>query len=222
MNHDAGPAKAVEGLLIEAHEQERRQIARQLHDDIGQRLAVLTMDLDALASRLPSPSAETVQRIRELSDQTLALAKDIQALSHRLLPSTLEYLGLVSASSAFCKDMAAENVEIAFTHEGVPARLAAPIALSIFRVLQEAVSNVARHAGVARAAVRLRGSADDIQLEVVDEGRGFAPDAALETGAPGLVGMRERMRLIGGELVIQSGHGAGTAIRARVPLTRTT
>lgn len=218
MSDDTGRRKAVEGLLIEAHEQERTRIARHLHDDIGQRMAGLTMDLDALCQSLPL-STEAQKRIRDVSDRTLALAKDIQALSQQLHPSTLDYVGLVSAAKAFCKDISKrENVAITFTHEEVPNRIAADVALSLFRVVEEAVTNVVKHGGVRDATVRLIGKPSEIQLEIVDNGGGFDPEAVLRNGAPGLVGMRERMRLVGGELVIESQRGTGTVIRARVPL----
>src|SRR5262245_40283327 len=97
--------KAVEALLIEAHETERTRIARELHDDIGQRIAVLTMDLDALTRALPLAESDARDRLRAVADLALQLAKDIQALSHRLYPAKLEYLGIVSASASFCREV---------------------------------------------------------------------------------------------------------------------
>jgi signal transduction histidine kinase len=218
---DPERVKAVPALLIEAHETERNRIARELHDDIGQRLAVVTMDLDALSQAIPLPESETRARLRAVSDVALKLAKDIQALSYRLYPSKLDYLGLASACVSFCREVSKrQNVEVAFSHDGVPDILAIDVALGLFRVLQEAVTNAVKHAGVPRVEATLRGSPNDIQLEVLDTGAGFDVEAALHgpAGAPGLVGMQERTRLIGGELSIQSRPGAGTSVRARVPL----
>ena len=129
---DTERTKNVEARLIEAHEAERTRIAGELHNDIGQRLAVLTMDLDALAQALPLPTAEARTRIRALSDRTLELAKDIQALSHGLRPSKLEYVGVVSASTSFCREVSTrQNVDIAFSHDGVPDRVPEGVALSV-------------------------------------------------------------------------------------------
>ena len=211
--------KGIEALLIEAHETERNRVARELHDDIGQRMAVVTMDLDALSRALPLPESETRARIRAVSDLTLNLARDIQALSHRLYPSKLEYLGLVSASSSFCREVSKrKNVEVAFSDDGVPDTLPANVALALFRVMQEAVTNAVNYAGVRQVDVTLRGSPSEVLLEVVDAGAGFDPEAVLNGRAPGLVGMQQRTRLVGGELSIRSKRDAGTTIAARIPL----
>lgn len=213
-------SKEVEARLIEAHEAERTRIAGALHDDIGQRMAVLTMDLDALGQALPLSTDEVRTRVRALSDRTLQLARDIQALSHRLHPPKLEYLGVASASASFCREVSRQqNVDIAFRHDGIPDGLPNHVALSVFRVLQEAVTNAVRHAGVRQATVTLRGSPEDIRLEIVDAGVGFDRDAVLSGRALGLIGMEERVRLVNGDLVIESRPGAGTSIRARVPLS---
>jgi signal transduction histidine kinase len=213
-------ARDVEARLIEAHEAERTRIARELHDDIGQRMALLTMDLDALGQALPPSSTEARSRIRALSDQTLQLAKDIQAISHRLHPPKLDYLGVVSACASFCRDVSRQqNVDIAFSHDGIPDGLPNHMALSLFRVLQEAVTNAVRHAGVRDVAVTLRGSPEEIQLEIADAGAGFDRDTVLSGRALGLIGMQERVRLVKGDLAIESRPGAGTSIRARVPLS---
>src|SRR6185295_3743845 len=194
--------------------------ARALHDDIGQRMAVLTMDLDALSQALPLPATEVRARIDALSDRAIRLGKDIQALSHQLYPAKLDYLGLVSAVASLCRDVSnQQEVEIAFSHDGVPETVPAAVALSVFRVVQEAVTNVVKHAGVRHATVALGGSPGEIRVEVVDAGTGFDPDAALSGHAPGLIGMQERARLLGGELFIRSRPGAGTSISARVPLS---
>ena len=215
---DTERMKAIEALLIEAHEAERTRVAGALHDDIGQRLAVLTMDLDALSKALPLPTTEVRARIDALSDRAIDLGKDIQALSHQLYPAKLDYLGLVSASASFCRDLSKQHhVEIAFSHDGVPETVPATVALPVFRVLQEAVTNVVKHAGVRHATVALGGSPGEIRVEIVDAGRGFDPDAVLSGHAPGLIGMRERARVLGGEVFIRSRPGEGTSISARVP-----
>jgi signal transduction histidine kinase len=205
--------------LIEAHEAERERVAIELHDDIGQRLAVMRMDLDVLAQALPLETSEVRLRVRELSERTLALARDVQALSDRLHPPMLRYLGVVSASAAFCREVAErQHVDVVFSHDGIPDGLQANVARSVFRVLQEAVTNAVKHAGVSRVAVALCGSPDVIRLDISDAGVGFDPDTAVSGRGVGLVGMQERVRAVGGELFIESRPGAGTSIRARVPI----
>ena len=158
-------------------------------------------------------------RVRELSERTLALARDVQALSRRLHPSMLGYLGVVPASAAFCQELAErQHVDVAFSHDGVPDGIPANVARSVFRVLQEGVTNAVKHAGVSRVAVELCGSPDAIRLDISDAGIGFDPDAVLSGGGVGLVGMQEQVRAVGGELFIESRPGAGTSIRARVPI----
>jgi len=207
--------------LIEAHEAERTQVAAALHDDIGQRMAILTMALDGLVRDLPLEISDARHRLRELSDQTLALAREIQALSHHLHPSRLDHLGLAAASASFCREIAARRgVEIAFSHNGIPGGVPADVALALFRVLQEAVTNAIAHAGVGQLTVILRGAPDGIHLDVVDAGIGFDVDAALSGRGVGLIGMQERARLTGGELLIESRPGAGTSIRVRAPIAR--
>jgi signal transduction histidine kinase len=217
---DTERGKDVEAYLTEAHEAERKRIASELHDDIGQRIALMSMDLDALDRALPLPTGEARTRVRALSDRCIELAKDIQALSDRLHPLKLDHLGLVAAAASFHRETSTrQHVDIAFSHDGVPDGVPKHVSLALFRVLHEAVTNAVTHAGVRDVAVTLRGTPEDIRLEVDDAGIGFDVDAALSRRAPGLVGMQQRMRLVGGELFIQSRPGAGTSVRARVPLS---
>jgi PAS domain S-box-containing protein len=211
----------VSRKLVEAHESERTRLARELHDDIAQRMAVLTMDLDTLAERLPLRPDDLSLRIRALADRAIDLAKDIQGISHSLHSSKLDYIGVAAAAAAFCREVSQQHhVDVAFTHHGVPDDVPNEVAVCVFRVLQEAVHNAVKHAGVQSVAVDLRGSGHDLHLEVRDAGVGFEPDAALRGPGFGLVGMQERMRLADGELALESRPGAGATIRARVPLHR--
>jgi signal transduction histidine kinase len=209
----------VEALLIAAHEAERARLAQELHDDLGQRLAAVTMDLDLLVNALPLSEAELRARIGAISNVALGLARDVQALSQRLYPPRLERVGLVGAvvslGSALSKQL---DIEVAVSHADVPHGVPTPVVLALVRVMQEAVGNAAAHARVRRVDVVLRGEPDHVQLDVVDTGTGFDPDAVRRGRAAGLVGMRERVRLLGGELSILSTTGQGTRIRARIPL----
>lgn len=208
---------AIEALLIEAHEAERVRLARQLHDDFGQRAAALTIDLDLLLKTLPVSDVQ--HKLQALSDRSLTLAKDLQVVSHGLYPPRLRYLGIVAASASFCSDMSKQsNVDVAFSEESVPEGLPAWVSLLLYRILQEATTNAVQHAGSATVRVTLRGTPGHIDLEVSDSGVGFDTEAVLSGRAPGLVGMSERARLLGGHVVIRSRPDGGTSVCAHVPI----
>jgi PAS domain S-box-containing protein len=203
--------------LIEAHEEERTWIARELHDDINQRIALLAIQLDQLDNH-PSNSGVEVPDIRKIRQQLSDLGEDIQALSHRLHSSKLEYLGIVSAASGFCKELSEQQkVEINFSHSGIPHSVPKEISLCLFRVLQEALTNAVKHSGERHFRVELHGTSSEIQLTVSDLGVGFDQQVAVDRCGIGLVSMRERLQLVGGEFFVNSKPGGGTTIRALVP-----
>jgi PAS domain S-box-containing protein len=198
--------------LIVSQEQERARIARELHDDIGQRLALLATGLAQLQQDYSG------RRIDEVRKQTSEIARDIQTLSHELHSSTLEYLGLASAISNFCKEFGEhQKVEIDFQSHDLPGSVPPDIALCLFRVLQEALHNSAKHSGARHIEVRLWGTSAEITLTVRDSGVGFERVAAKEHRGLGLMSMQERVRLVKGKLSIESQPGRGTTIRACVP-----
>jgi len=205
--------------LMEAQEEERAWIARELDDDLSQRMALLTIELDRLCQVLPTGAVDLRLRISELCARAIDLGQDLQVISHRLCSSKLEFLGIASAAGAFCRELSEQQgVVISFSHEGVPPDLPKGVALALFRVLQEALINAVKHAGVNHFSVVLRADEDEVQLEVVDTGIGFDPQAALRRHGLGLVSMQERLSLVHGEIAIDSRPGAGTQVRARVPL----
>ncbi|HET9371198.1 MAG TPA: ATP-binding protein [Vicinamibacterales bacterium] len=208
--------------LLQAQEQERTRLARELHDDVCQRMTLLAIDLDQLGKALPEDAGDARSRIKELNDAVAALGSDIQGISHRLHSSKLEFLGLAGALRAFCREVSAQRgVTIDYAHKDVPTPLPEDVALSLFRVAQEALGNALKHSGASHYFVRIRGSVDAVSLEVVDDGAGFDVAAAMEGEGLGLVSMRERLNLVGGELHIASKPGAGTTVRAFVPLRTT-
>jgi PAS domain S-box-containing protein len=214
--------EALSGLsrkLMEAQEEERTWIARELHDDLGQRMTLLTIELEQLAQVPPHAAAEVPGRLQALCRQVVDLGRDISAISHRLHSSKLEYLGITAAASAFCREMAEQyKIEIDFSSAGIPDNVPREIALCLFRVLQEALHNAVKYAGVKHFTVALRGAPDEIQLEVIDTGVGFDPEAAIKSRGLGLISMQERLNLVRGEIFIESRPGQGTRVRARVPL----
>jgi len=207
---------SVNRRLIEAQEEERTRIARELHDDINQRIALLAVNLNTL-KRAPETAAR--QGMEEIGDQLTELGTDIQALSHRLHSSKLEYLGLAAAASGFCREFSErQKAEIAFHSDDLPKVLPQEISVCLFRVLQEALQNAMKHSGSERFEVALRSGSNEIQLSVRDSGCGFDVDEAINGRGVGLVSMKERLKLVDGQLFIDSKLRYGTTIQARVPL----
>lgn len=205
--------------LLEAQEQERARIARELHDDIGQRLALLTMELDNLHGNSSNLSTDVRSRIHELRSQSSQIAGDIQFLSHELHSSKLEYLGVAAAMKGFCREFGQQQrVEVDFNTHDLPSRVPPDISLCLFRVLQEALHNSAKHSGVRRFEVGLRRKRSDIELTVKDHGSGFDSQAAKMGPGLGLISMEERLKLLNGTFSIESDVGHGTTVHASVPL----
>jgi PAS domain S-box-containing protein len=203
--------------LMEAQEKERAWIARELHDDLAQKAVALQMQLERVARARRSIEPD---RVLEIVGRARDLGRDIQAVSHRLHSYTLEHLGLANAVTRFCEEQEQQHgMKIALTVDGIRPDLPQAVALALFRVLQEAVANATKHSGVQRVMVTLRGDSHEVQLHVVDNGKGFDLEAAKRTQGLGLVSMRERLSLVNGEIVIESRPGAGTRIGARVPLS---
>jgi PAS domain S-box-containing protein len=204
--------------LVEAHEQERTRIGRDLHDDVVQRLALLSIGLEAVQQNVPDAASELRTRISTLQNEATQITNDVQLLSHELHSSKLEYLGIVGATKAFCKEFSeGHKVEIDFQNHDLPTSLPRELSLSLFRVLQEALRNATKHSGVKRFEVRLWGSTGEIHLNVSDLGAGFDTEAEMKSTGLGLTSMQERLRLVGGELSINSQPKGGTTIHARVP-----
>ncbi len=204
--------------LIEAHEEERTRIGRELHDDINQRLALLAVELDQWRTE-SSLKVHSLDRFRHAQQRITEIATDVQALSHRLHSSKLDYLGLAVAAKSFCRELSEKaKVKIAFSHSELPSPVPKEVSLCLFRVMQEALQNAVKYSGVQTFKVVLRGSSDSIELTVADTGRGFEEQDALSQQGLGLISMRERLQIVRGELKVESRPGAGTTIYARVPL----
>jgi signal transduction histidine kinase len=211
---------SVNRRLIEAQESERARIARDLHDDIGQRLALLAVALEQVKG-LPQldSSSGALGCLEALQQQAAEIIIDVQALSHELHPPRLLHLGVVAAMRGFCGELSAKkNVEIDFRHDNVPRSVPPDVALCLFRVLQEALQNALRHSRVRHFDVQLRGTGDAVHLTVRDEGVGFDVDAASRGPGLGLTSMKERLKLVGGELLIEPQPARGTTVLARAPI----
>ncbi len=210
---------SVSRRLIQAQELERTRIARELHDDIGQRLSLLSIELARLQQNSRDLSAEIRSHVGTLQKQTAEIATDIQSLSHELHSSKLEYLGIAAAMRGFCEEFGEQqNVEIDFKTYDLPRPLPTDISLCLFRVLQEAIHNSAKHSGGRRFEVRLWGGLGEVHLTVEDSGAGFELEMAKASRGIGLVSMEERVKLLNGTFSIRSQLNRGTLIHARLPL----
>jgi PAS domain S-box-containing protein len=208
----------VNRRMIVAQEQERTLIARELHDDIGQRLVLLAINLvqlDQSALHLPEVSS----RVGELKNQVLEIAGDIQTISHRLHSAKLESLGLGGAMRGFCREFVEQKeVKIDFASQDLPDTLSPDISLCLFRVLQEALYNAAKHSGVRQFEVRSWGTSNEVHLTVSDLGCGFDLETAKASRGVGLTSMHERLKIVHGTLSITSQLKHGTTIHAFVPI----
>ena len=213
---------SMNGRLIEAQESERARIARDLHDDIGQRLALLAMGLVQAKGLLPHASGgEAPGCLDALQKQTTEIIADVHALSHELHPPRLLHLGVVAAMRGFCEELSGQkSAEIDFRDENVPGSVPPDVSLCLFRVLQEALHNAVRHSQAPHFEVHLRGTGDAVDLTVRDEGVGFDVDEANRGVGLGLTSMKERLKLVGGELFIESQSTRGTTVLARAPVRR--
>jgi PAS domain S-box-containing protein len=213
-------AHELSGRLINAQEAERARLARELHDDITQRLARLAID----AGRAATADAVNGKLIREVRDGLISLSEDVHSLSYKLHPALLEDLGLADALKAECERFAEQElIPIKSTLEGIPLGIPFDTGLCLFRVTQEALRNVARHARARAAAVSLRSAKGGLELAVTDSGVGFRlDDGQRHRPSLGLASMRERVRLVGGVLDIESAPGHGTSVVAWVPLNLAT
>jgi len=209
----------VSQKLIEAHEEERTRIARELHDDINQRLALVSMRIDYVKQSPPESAGNLEQELEKVSRELADLSADIQTMSHGLHPAKLELLGLERAAAGFCEELSNRHgVAIDVHFENLPTALPREISLCLYRVLQEALQNVVKHGGSRRAHVSLNGQVNTINLTVKDAGAGFDPHEAMRGPGLGLTSMKERLKVVGGRLSIHSQRGLGTTIHAVAPL----
>ncbi len=217
-------AKAVQaelsGRLMHAHEEERTRIARELHDDISQRLALLANGIQELDHFWkPESSLQAKEQIHGLWQLTSEIAADLQQVSHQLHPSKLHYLGLASATRGLCNEFSKlHKIEVECVIRNLPASLDENVSLGLFRTAQESLHNVAKHSHAHLAKVELTVEESYIRLRISDDGVGFDHRRAKDGRGLGLVSMRERLKLVGGQLSVWSHPSLGTQVEATVPI----
>ncbi|HEX5399238.1 MAG TPA: ABC transporter substrate binding protein [Verrucomicrobiae bacterium] len=210
-------ARKLSGRLINAHEEERRRIARDLHDDLNQRLALLSVEMDSLGRS--GAGKDSAHKLGELANQARDLSSDVHRLAYQLHPAKLDQLGLVAAVGSLCRELAQRSeLKIDFTHHEVPRELPDETALCAFRVIQESLNNVIRHSGGKSATVELAMQAGCLWLRVKDAGKGFVVGPGRQTGGLGLLSMRERARLLDGNLNVHSEPNRGTEVELSLRL----
>jgi PAS domain S-box-containing protein len=205
--------------LMSAQEAERTRVARELHDGIGQEIALLGIQMQRAAAAIaPEPQALSA-RMQKLYADLTAIGLHVSRLSHQLHSSELEYLGLSVAITQLCREFSEQySIKVVCACTNIPAKLENDIALAFLRVVQESLHNIAKHSGARNVQVEVAGASGQLTLSVCDDGSGFDLQESKAAAGLGLISMRERIQLIGGEFAIDSAPRAGTRIRARTPL----
>jgi len=207
------------GKLLSAQESERRRLAREMHDDLTQRLAVLAIDIGKIEQGFQDTQDPVFEMLQSVREGLVHLSGDIHAISRQLHPSILEDLGLVDAVKSECSSFTQrEGIAVDYRTESVPPGIPADVAICIYRIVQEGLRNVAKHADTTHLQVALTGKDDSIHLMIKDQGAGFDPKAMEKKPGLGLVSMQERVRLIQGNISIESRPGKGTVINVRASL----
>ncbi|HWJ17890.1 MAG TPA: chemotaxis protein CheB [Geobacterales bacterium] len=207
--------------LITAQEEERKRVARELHDDVNQRMAMLANEVATLERTLPGSDRLLRKQLRSLREQVDQLSDDLRRTAQHLHPSALEHFGLVTALESHCSDfLKRHQIQLKLTHRSVPESIPVEVSLCLYRVTQECLHNIAKHSGARQVAVEIRGNEEGVLLSIADNGTGFDPGLVADQSGLGLVGIRERVRLVDGIVSINSQPGHGTKIDVRVPLTK--
>ncbi|MHC1767262.1 MAG: ATP-binding protein [Verrucomicrobiia bacterium] len=215
----ADEIRALAGRLINAQEDERRRIARELHDDFSQRLALLSVEMELLGAAKPGAEVRSAPRLEEMAARVKDLSTEVHRLAYELHPAKIEQLGLVAAARSFCRELSQHSsVRVEFEAHDFPRAAPADLALCFYRIIQESLQNVVRHSGATEARVELGAEADQVWLAITDSGRGFHMQREGRESGLGLSSMRERARLINGTLTLKSELGRGTRVEVRAPL----
>ncbi len=213
--------RTLAGHLLTAQEAERKRLARELHDDLSQRLAALTMEAEILERQTPNGRKADSVRMKEIKDKLVELSIDVHAMSRRLHPSILDDLGLADAVASECETFRKRHgVRISFRAENIAREVPSAVAVCLYRIAQEALRNISRHAGATEVNISLVGEEQAIRMAIKDNGRGFNVGWKNSKVGLGLESMKERAYLIGGDFSVTSQPGHGTTIEVLAPLRR--
>lgn len=206
------------GRLINGQEEERRRVARELHDDLNQRLAILSIEIEQLGQKMPKDSEDLNASVRTLRNRTQEISTEIHRLSYQLHPAKLDHLGLAAALKSLCEEISEHHkINIEFRQDGPASVLPRDVTLCLFRVAQESLRNITKHSGASKAKVEVTRASNEIRLRVSDLGCGFDVRSPQTQTGLGLISMRERLHLVGGTISIRSSPISGTQIDVVVP-----
>lgn len=213
---EAAAAHALNAGLIRGQEEERRRLARELHDGLNQKLVALTLRIRGMENRLDPVFHDELRILERWAEE---VCEETRRVSHELHPATLEHLGLVASLRGLCREFSEQSgVNTEFAVGELPTQLSHEVSTCLYRVAQEALSNVAKHARGSDAGVMLLLEQEGVCLRITDWGKGFDVESARGHGGLGLTSMQERLRLLGGRLDIESKPGEGAVVIARIPL----
>ena len=214
--------KDVAVQLIAAQEEERSRVAREIHDDLGQKIALLSLELGQLGQKIKN-SESLRQQCQNLQHQIEEISTDVHRLVYQLHPAKLYHVGLVPAIKALCFDLNESGpMRIEFRHEGAFAKLPKDVSLCVFRIAQEALRNAVKHSEAKLVRVLLVNTAKEVRMLIADEGHGFVMNRKTLTRGLGFTSMRERLRIVGGTLSIRSKPSHGTRVDVSIPLNAET
>ena len=209
----------IGGRLINAQEEERKRLARELHDDVSQRLALLSLEIEQMRPEILTSQDGLKNTVERLSKKAQELSSDLHRLSYQLHPFKLDHVGLSVSIETLCAELSQhQDLEIKFRQEGFPAVLSEEVTLCVFRIAQESLHNVVKHSGATEADVVLTKTKSGVRLRVSDNGNGFDVDEAKKKKRLGLISIGERLRLVNGKVSIRSQPFHGTQINVLVPL----
>ena len=219
LHHSHNQIRELLGRLIDVQESERRRISRELHDDLSQKVATLSISISRLKRRLPMPESQLIAELDELREETNRLTSEIRTLSHQLHPAVLEHLGLVTALESYIHSFRnEEQIDVSLTAEIGDEKIPFQTSICIYRVAVEALRNISRHSGASSASISLKRYPDLLELQVSDSGKGFDVENLNGGNGLGLVSIEERLRFLQGSYEIHSTPENGTTLVARVPL----
>jgi signal transduction histidine kinase len=211
--------KALSARLINAQEEERSRIARELHDDFGQQIAALSIGMSNLKRQIPAEQSEAREQSEHIQTRLVQVSESIRRLSHELHPAALEFSGLGAALRGYCSEFGLlTGIQVSCKTSGGFEGLPDPVALAVYRITQEALQNVAKHARVSQAEVSLSRADGLLELSISDRGAGVEPKRTGMAAGLGLVSIKERTRLVNGTFEIESRPNQGTTLRVKIPV----
>jgi PAS domain S-box-containing protein len=212
----------LSGRLIKVQEAESRRLAREMHDDLTQRLAVLAIKAGKMERQFNNSSHKPpIEDLREIREQLVKISEDVHSISRQLHPSIIEDLGLVRAiESEIANFSKRQEVKVMFSSRDIPKALSQDLSLCLFRIIQESLRNISKHAQANEAEISLNRLDGSLFLTIKDKGIGFDPKQVRKKPGLGLSSMRERVRLVNGKISIHSGQGQGTVVEVHAPLNQ--